>query len=54
MRRAARPTTWVCWSSCLPPLTSPAPEVLSDRGGYSPLCDIWSLGVILFQLCGHV
>lgn len=26
-----------------------APEVILDRGEYSPLCDIWSIGVIMYQ-----
>ena len=37
---------------------SAAPEVIANQGGYSPLCDIWSLGVILYvlyvQLCVEV
>eukprot|EP00048_Salpingoeca_helianthica_P022532 m.18798 g.18798 ORF g.18798 m.18798 type:complete len:427 (-) comp7444_c0_seq1:21-1301(-) len=27
-----------------------APEVIADTGAYSPLCDIWSTGVILYNL----
>ena len=26
------------------------PEVLADVGLYSPLCDVWSLGVVIFRL----
>ena len=27
-----------------------APEVLENRGSYSPLCDVWSIGVMLHAL----
>lgn len=27
-----------------------APEIIADNGTYSPLCDIWSTGVILYNL----
>lgn len=27
-----------------------APEVLANQGQYSPLCDVWSVGVMLYQL----
>jgi len=27
-----------------------APEILANQGSYSPLCDVWSLGVMLFLL----
>jgi len=31
-----------------------APEILEDSGSYSPLCDLWSIGVIAFALlCGE-
>ncbi len=36
----------VSWCRSLPL----APEVLADTGAYSPLCDIWSTGVILYNL----
>lgn len=34
-----------------PPLLTPlAPEVHADHGSYSPLCDIWSLGIVMYLL----